>query len=91
MPVLNRKLSSTEQKSVESYNSKSNIYVAEVMDTRSPVANGDILVWILGSANDKNNPKNWVVAHSINDINTTINSKKVINDEVEDLSEEFEK
>lgn len=81
MPVLNRKLSSTEQKSVESYNSKSNIYVAEVMDTRSPVANGDILVWILGSANDKNNPKNWVVAHSINDINTTINSKKVINDD----------
>jgi hypothetical protein len=45
------------------------IYIAEVMDTRTPLYNGDVLVWVLGSDLDKNNPNNWIIAHNANSMN----------------------
>ena len=81
MPIMNRKLSESERSSVEGYHSKNSIFLAEVMDTRSPKGNGDIKVWVLGTVNDKNKPENWIVAHSINDINTSIVSEKTTNED----------
>ena len=43
---------------------KSRIYMAEVMDTRSPTRAGELLVWVLNSNTPRDNPENWVLAKS---------------------------
>jgi len=53
------------------------IYIAEVMDTRSPLRNGDIKVWISDSNLDKNDPVNWITAHPLNNTGLTINDYKI--------------
>lgn len=72
MPIMNSKLSSAEKSSLKSFHDNNGIYIAEVMDTRSPNKNGDIKVWILNSGTEKGNPINWVVAHSANSIGSTL-------------------
>ena len=62
MGTINGYLTSDEIKSRDRAQDNSRIYLAEVMDTRSPTKNGDIKVWILGSNTNKENPKNWIVA-----------------------------
>lgn len=63
----------------------SRIYIAEVMDTRSPVKNGDIKVWIISSGSSKKDPKNWITARcGCGIFGNTITSSK------EDIKKDFE-
>lgn len=66
MAVSGHKLTNDDRKALHRYNDVGRIYVAEVMDTRTPLYNGDLMVWILTSGTEKTNPMNWVVAHSAN-------------------------
>lgn len=53
-----------EETALNHLQDSSRIYMAEVMDTRDPKKVGDIKVWVVNSNTSKDNPKNWVVAHS---------------------------
>ena len=54
---------------IKNYQDMNRIYIAEIMDARTPLYNGDLMVWVLGSNTDKFNPNNWVIAHSSNIMN----------------------
>lgn len=68
MPILGAKLSSDEQKSLKQYHDLGRIYIAEIMDSRTPLYNGDLMVWVRNSGTSKDNPKNWVIAHCANNM-----------------------
>lgn len=63
---LNNRFSIDERNSIKRYHDTSRIYVAEIMDTRTPLYNGDLMVWVRNSGTNKEDPKNWVVAHCAN-------------------------
>lgn len=55
-------LSAKEKRIQQDIADKSRIYMAEVMDSRSPTKYGEILVWVLNSNTERSNPLNWVLA-----------------------------
>ena len=60
----------------------SRIYMAEVMDTRSPTRSGEILVWVLNSNTSRENPATWVLARScVSNYGLTINDSEIQSDE----------
>jgi len=71
------KLTEDEKRALKEYHDRNSIYIAEVMDTRTPARNGDIKVWVLNSGTDRNNPENWVTAHQINNYGLTITDNKI--------------
>lgn len=59
----------------------SRIYMAEVMDARSPSRSGEILVWVLNSNTPRENPQGWVLAKScVSNFGLTINDSEVFSD-----------
>lgn len=79
MPLMNSRLTNSEKRAVLKYHDDNKIYIAQVMDTRAPLKNGDLKVWILNSGNERENPKNWVIAHPANGCNNVLNFNKVGN------------
>ena len=58
--------------------SESRIYMAEVMDTRSPTRSGEILVWVLNSNTPRENPEGWIMAKScVSNFGLSINDSEV--------------
>lgn len=82
MSSMNGILSSRDRDNIKSLHDNSMIYLAEVMDTRSPLRNGDIKVWILKTASNKKDPSNWITAKCVSPMfgnsipNDTIDSDK---------------
>ena len=71
-------LSKEEMTSRNNFTDKGRIYMAEVMDTRSPNRYGEILVWILNSSTDRNDPKKWVLAKScVSNFGLSINNSEI--------------
>lgn len=66
MANIGHKLNRSEIKSLSHNGDVTRIYVAEIMDTRTPMYNGDLKVWVLNSGTEKSNPDNWIIAHSAN-------------------------
>lgn len=66
MASMGQHLSKREEKSLKVTNDVGRIYIAEVMDSRTPLYNGDLKVWVLNSGTEKSNPDNWIIAHSAN-------------------------
>lgn len=67
-------LTKREEQSRKKLQDNGRIYIAEVMDTRSPSRSGEIKVWVLNSNTDKKDPDTWVVAKcASNSFGTTIN------------------
>lgn len=62
MALAGPNLSNKEQRILNENFSISNIYMAEVMDTRSPRKNGEIKVWLMNTNTDRNLEKNWYTA-----------------------------
>lgn len=57
--------------------SQNGIYLAEVMDTRSPTKSGEIKVWVVSSGTDKNDPSSWIVAKCSSSLyGTTVNNNQ---------------
>lgn len=71
-------ISNEEKEARNSVADKSRIYMAEVMDTRSPSRSGEILVWILNAARDRSNPTNWILAKpSVQTFGLTVNDSTI--------------
>lgn len=74
MPRYDSFLTKDEMTSRKKMQDNGRIYIAEVMDARSPSRSGEIKVWILNSNTDKSNPATWVTAKcASNSFGTTIN------------------
>ena len=86
MANMGHKLNKNEIKTLTKNNDVGRIYIAEVMDTRTPLYNGDIKVWVLNSGTERSNPNNWIIAHSANGtcgvtINTSTQKKEDFNNQ----------
>lgn len=79
MPIMNTKYTKQESQALKKFHDDNKIYVAQVMDTRAPLKNGDLKVWVLNSGTEKNNPKNWIIAHPANGCNNALNLNRVGN------------
>ena len=78
MSRLSAFLTDIQKKARDEFNDKSRIYMAEVMDTRSPSRSGDILVWILNSGADRADSSKWVLAKScVSNFGLSINNSEV--------------
>lgn len=74
-------ISDNEKEARNSVADKSRIYMAEVMDTRSPSRSGEILVWILNAAKERSNPTNWILAKpSVQTFGLTVNDSMINTD-----------
>ena len=62
MSRLDAYLNNSEKEYRNIVQDNSQIYIAEVMDTRSPTRCGDIKVWVLNSQTDKFDPNSWITA-----------------------------
>lgn len=79
MPLMNSQYTKQESQALKKFHDDNKIYVAQVMDTRTPLKNGDLKVWVLNSGTEKNNPKNWIIAHPANGCNNALNLHRVGN------------
>ena len=86
MANMGHQLTRNEAKSLKKNNDVGRIYIAEVMDTRTPLYNGDLKVWVLSSGTERHNPNNWIIAHSANGtcgltLNTSTQNKEDFNNQ----------
>lgn len=65
MSSMNGLLTQKDRDNIKSMKDNSMIYLAEVMDTRSPLRNGEIKVWIIKTASNKKDPSNWITARCV--------------------------
>ena len=78
MSTVTYHITNSEKKGITRAQDVSRIYVAEVMDTRCPLNNGDIKVWVLDSFTNKKDPTNWITAKSSTGIyGNTINFQTI--------------
>ena len=81
MGSMNSVLTQRDRDNIKSMQDTSMIYLAEVMDTRSPLRNGEIKVWIVKTASNKKDPSNWVTARCVSPMfGNTITNDAISND-----------
>lgn len=66
MALSNQRLDKNEEILLKKLHDNCRIYMAEIMDARTPLYNGELMVWILNSGTERSNPNNWVVAQCAN-------------------------
>lgn len=65
MGNINGILSADDVKYRDKLQDNGRIYMAEIMDARTPLRNGDLKVWIIKTNSDRKNPKNWITAKCV--------------------------
>ena len=81
MSRLSAFITTKEKEARNSVADRSRIYMAEVMDARSPSKTGEILVWVLNADKDRTDPENWILAKPVvQSFGLTINNSAISSD-----------
>ena len=81
MGNLNGILSSEDKRYRDKLQDNGRIYMAEVMDTRSPLKIGDLKVWIINTNSNKKDPSNWITAKCVSPVYGCTSNKEDISDD----------